>query len=1266
MLTATDTPFPVKGWPKPLPRGPRGFRQRKSYSPGYPTTLAENWRSWPELTVRIHELPPDVTTAMIHEQFHRYGEIVYMEVYESKMSYNFSARVRFSPPPSVAFWETDQFIFQHLDTHSHPNGIPVNVRPDTRPPTDWVSSHIDQRRSYTGRTIVKLDAVRIGSRTGPDEVTIAESWVYKTPQPDFCLQINAYDKQLSARFQVEIETPQGPRLRSYRMKIDVAHIRRAYRTTSGSGQETIVVPLEFPPEYWWKRDDVATTISNDLVWSESDTWHRASYMADRIDSPLKYPVSVSCNVTEQGYVDLGRWTTCQFAIAPHQTQKLAHLQEVLEDLNVRIENADDLKIIVKGQADMWKQLDHSSLPGGNATAMLQMWSDQVHLPFEIRYQLEACISRGMLHEHNITREFLDKLASEDPMQVQTRLELIADRARPTFNPIPYFDSLDTSEPVGRKGIPGSCYLVRKATITPTTMYLNVPSYETSNRVIRNYIHMADRFLKVQFVEEGEAGRLRAASGLNNDEIWKRVWRTLDKGILIGDRVFEFLAFGNSQLREFGAYFFCPTDHVSCDSIRQWAGDFNHIKVIAKYAARLGQCFSTTRVLQGIPNPTITTIPDIERNGHCFTDGVGKISKFLADFIAAEMPGNEGDRPTAFQFRIGGSKGVLVVSDDVKGKGVHIRPSQEKFKAQFNGLEIVRCARSATATLNRQTITILSDLNVPDAAFITLLEQQLRQYDAATSDNAVAIELLTKFVDQNHTSLAIAELIRAGFRSEDVQEPFVLNILRLWRSWSLKLLKEKARIHVEKSAFVIGCVDETGSLRGHSFASEGTRVKDVKTLPQIFLQTINPTTGTSSVLEGVCIVGRNPSLHNGDIRVVEAIDCPQLRHLKDVVVFPSTGDRPVPSMLSGGDLDGDDFFVIWDKALIPEIWNWRPMDFSPTKPREVDRDVNSQDLRQFFVQYMMNDVLPLIAISHLAWADEHKPRSNICEFRPLPTFGGLYLIFLGRRLAELHSHAVDYAKTGEPVDWDKKVMWPKRWPHFMEKDKRKTYDSVQVLGRLYDNVTKDKITFEPDWSHAFDKRVLERYDPDDDLLDKARHIKAEYDRSVRRILAQLNLGTEFELWTGFAMSKPTVGSDYKRQEVLGQELETLKLRFRGLCEEAHGGNSPEGIDPFVAAMYKVTEEETTRALQNEDDSGDEDHDEDIDDSFDTTRRIVGPKAPLITFPWLFPEVMVRIARGEQWVRKKPWYSASERLAKPREAAMMSSVPPHIESNGQFRI
>lgn len=398
------------------------------------------------------------------------------------------------------------------------------------------------------------------------------------------------------------------------------------------------------------------------------------------------------------------------------------------------------------------------------------------------------------------------------------------------------------------------------------------------------------------------------------------------------------------------------------------GNFSHIKVIAKYAARLGQCFSTTRAIHGLSKPDIVKIPDIERNGYCFTDGVGKISSFLAQMITAELGLRLHTAPSAFQFRLGGCKGILVVSPDAKDKEVHIRKSQQKFIATYNGLEIIRWSRFSCATLNRQTITILSAIGVPDEVFLRMLGEQLANYQTAMSDHAVAQSLLSKYIDDNHMTINIATMIHNGFMVQ--REPFVISLLHLWRAWSIKLLKEKAKIIVENGAFLLGCVDETGSLRGYSkpaITPGQTFTEDE--LPQIFVQIPSKSDSNRyTVIEGICLVGRNPSLHPGDLRVVQAVDVPALHHIRDVVVFPQTGERDVPSMCSGGDLDGDDFFVIWDKDLQPPEWNCEPMNYTGPTPKPQNQPVMVTDLMKFFVRFMKNDSLPTIAHAHLAQAD----------------------------------------------------------------------------------------------------------------------------------------------------------------------------------------------------------------------------------------------------------------------------------------------------------
>jgi RNA dependent RNA polymerase len=59
---------------------------------------------------------------------------------------------------------------------------------------------------------------------------------------------------------------------------------------------------------------------------------------------------------------------------------------------------------------------------------------------------------------------------------------------------------------------------------------------------------------------------------------------------------------------------------------------------------------------------------------------------------------------------------------------------------------------------------------------------------------------------------------------------------------------------------------------------------------------------------------------GDVRMLLAINVPELRELHNTLVFSQKGDRPEPSKMSGSDLDGDQYAVTWDNRLFLNEWN----------------------------------------------------------------------------------------------------------------------------------------------------------------------------------------------------------------------------------------------------------------------------------------------------------------------------------------------------------
>lgn len=201
-------------------------------------------------------------------------------------------------------------------------------------------------------------------------------------------------------------------------------------------------------------------------------------------------------------------------------------------------------------------------------------------------------------------------------------------------------------------------LVYKATVSPAGIYLEGPEPETKNRVLRAYSEHADHFIRVTFSDE-DGERMRFDRFVSLEEIFhSRFKNVLDGVISIAGRRFAFLGFSHSSLRDQTCWFMAPFQHdgvlLNAAAVIATLGDFSAIRSPARCAARIGQAFSNTDGAVEISPATVNEIPDVERNGRVFSDGVGTISAEILAMLWKEHAPTRNSKPTLYQIRFAGT------------------------------------------------------------------------------------------------------------------------------------------------------------------------------------------------------------------------------------------------------------------------------------------------------------------------------------------------------------------------------------------------------------------------------------------------------------------------------------------------------------------------------------------------------------------------------------------------------------------------------------
>ncbi|KAI9094039.1 RNA dependent RNA polymerase-domain-containing protein [Phlyctochytrium arcticum] len=749
---------------------------------------------------------------------------------------------------------------------------------------------------------------------------------------------------------------------------------------------------------------------------------------------------------------------------------------------------------------------------------------QSQLPYPIKFKLISLISFNNITPYHIDDEFVKLLQKVSSEIAEGVLEQMMKPKERIWDPKEVLrEQLKDTESVEQRiqrneTLNYNQRMIRKIIITPTRILYHGPQLELANRILRTYRVHHDKFLRVSFCDDDLLPLPVHNFDGKNDLPFRRIEAILQTGMDICGMKVEFLHYSNSSLRTGGSWFLSPFSRdgdgrtVNADYIQRTIGTFKETTNPALRGARMAQCFSSTTVTGKIAEAMIKEVPDVERNGFCFSDGVGRIGKTIAYNTFGElrkyMRTREG-MPSAYQFRMAGAKGVLTLDETIPPNEIHLRPSQIKFMSKHFAVEVCRTSFHSPGYLNHQFVILLESLGISQKVFLELRDESIRELDRALVVPEEAIRVLSENADGEGTSHVLVAMIKSGLFT--VKEPFLMNLLGLFRALQLRDIKTRAKILVKDSASLIGVMDETGLLK-HD---------------QLFLQFTDPVTQSKKIIKGKIAIMRAPALHPGDVQVVECVDIPELHHLFDVIVFSQHGERPLPNMLSGGDLDGDTFFVTWDERLIPEK-SAQPMEYS-TKLVVSLEDSTVDNVKKHFVHYMRHNNLGSIDNAWKAWADK-SPKGAFDE--------------TAMKLATLHSDAVDFAKKGVPAFMDRELR-PRSWPDFMEKPAyQSSYQSNKAVGEIYRSVHVDlKLLKDFQPFEEFKYPGYEKY------LEDARVTKLAYDRQICAVMNQYEIKSEFELVSGFIFHLAPAAVNNRRpheaREVVVAAVQNIKKHYRQL-------------------------------------------------------------------------------------------------------------------------
>ena len=620
----------------------------------------------------------------------------------------------------------------------------------------------------------------------------------------------------------------------------------------------------------------------------------------------------------------------------------------------------------------------------------------------------------------------------------------------------------------------SFFILKHISISPSKIIIKKEMFHQSSRFLRLYYHN-NNFIKIDFKNINDS---QLYSNTNNKDFNK-----FSKISLIYDLIFKN---GLNLCGKQYNFFLNPTNCMKSNSI--WLLEENEYKIkknlyynqlglselnknqkmsFSKILSRFSQNFTSTLSYNFLFEYSIIPDKKSPEGKFIFNDGCGRISKELMVDICNKL--NKGIFISAIQIRFKGAKGVLVVDDTIQGKKIELTESMVKYKCDnCESLEVVRFSKYSPGFLNLQIIILLILSGIKKKIIYSIAKKEVLNYRNYYKNNENLLKDIkfSKVLNDIEKQNKILQ-IQKDFMSKIAKSTYIYN--------RLCNISKKYRFHMKNCTFLMGVCD----------------FKNILNENEVFIQLCDETSNKKKIITGDVLITKNPCLSIYDLQKVKAVYKKEFKdHFYNIIIFPTKGNIPIPSKITGSDLDGDIYWICWHKKflniekrdyfnkLIPlkndeEIPNNNELIYHINEKGEkirnifykfntydynLKRDINNTKLDfterclDFHKFFHSNYKLPEVNKSYLTFIYKLFKNDNYknLQFNELETL---------EKLAFYHSIEVDFQKTGETSDFKGENISPS----FLNKNElRKRSNFLIRLKEINEEFEKNKIINKSDF------------------------------------------------------------------------------------------------------------------------------------------------------------------------------------------------------------